>query len=135
MSYDLQLRDPTTNETTVLDAKHDIAGGTYCVGGTEYAEYNITYNYYDILDKVLPPVDPPPGYEIFAKDDGKIHGIRTIYGMTGSESIPVLAAAAEQLGDELGESYWDATEGNAKKALLDCVRLATLCPNSYWDGD
>lgn len=135
MSYDLQLRDPTTNETTVLGEKHDIAGGTYCVGGTAYAQFNITYNYYSILDRVLPPVDPPAGYEIFAKEDGKLHGIRTIYGMTGFESTPVLATAAVKLSGEASDNYWDATEGNVKKALLGCLELAAMCPDSIWDGD
>ena len=55
--------------------------------------------------------------------------------MTGAESIPVLEAAASRLADDATGNYWDATEGNAKRALLQLVALAKLRPDGVWDGD
>ena len=33
MSWDCRLVDPVTRETLETDKIHDIAGGTYCLGG------------------------------------------------------------------------------------------------------
>ena len=55
--------------------------------------------------------------------------------MTGAESIPVLEAAASRLADDATGNYWDDTEGNAKRALLQLVALARLRPDGVWDGD
>ena len=62
-------------------------------------------------------------------------GIRTIYGMTGAESIPVLKAAIAQLGDDVDDDYWKPTEGNAKRALTQLLALATMRPEGIWHGD
>ena len=61
--------------------------------------------------------------------------IRTIYGMTGAESIPVLEAAASRLADDATGNYWDATDGNAKRASLQLVALEKLRHDGAWDGD
>lgn len=45
MSYDIYLRDRVTKETVNFDTPHQMAGGTYAVGGTTEAWLNITYNY------------------------------------------------------------------------------------------
>lgn len=70
MSYDIFLREPVTNEVIEFDSVHDIKGGTYCIGGTKKAWLNITYNYAEHYHKTI-----------------SNKGIRTIYGMTGAESI------------------------------------------------
>ena len=57
-----------------------------------------------------------------------------IYGMTGAESIPVLEAAAAKLSDDVSEDYWEATEGNAKRALLQLLAMARMRPDGDWDG-
>lgn len=57
------------------------------------------------------------------------------YGMTGAESIPVLEAAAAKLSDEVSDDYWEATEGNAKRALLQLLAMARMRPDGVWDGD
>lgn len=118
MSYDLELIDPTAGNVVELEQRHHLRGGTYAVGGTTEAAFNITYNYskyfYDTLGE---------------------KGIRTIYGMTGAESIPVLTAAADQLEGEAADNYWEATSGNAKCALLALIELAKLAPHGVWDGD
>jgi hypothetical protein len=124
MSYAIYLNDPITKECLLLDSKHHMRGGTYCVGGEDRAKLNITYNYAKHF------------YRVFDKEpDTKGLGVRTIYGMTGAESIPVLKAAIAQLGDDVNEDYWAATEGNAKRSLLQLVALATMRPDGVWDGD
>ena len=117
MSYDIELVDPITKETLQLDEPHQMKGGTYCLGGTRDAHLNVTYNYY-------------PHFR--AVGDA---GIRSIYGMTGAESIPVLLKAAEGLADDVDDDYWKPTEGNAKLALLQLVALARMRPDGVWQGD
>lgn len=62
-------------------------------------------------------------------------GIREIYGKTGAESIPMLKAAALRLGDDVSDDYWEATDGNAKRALLQLLAMARMRPDGVWDGD
>lgn len=31
--------------------------------------------------------------------------------------------------------YWEATEGNAKRALLQLLAMARMRPDGVWDGD
>jgi len=118
MSYDLDLVDPVTEEVLVLDTPHHMRGGTYAVGGSHELSLNITYNYVKIFREVL-------GDE----------GIRSIYGLTGAESIIVLESAAEKLKDDKSKDYWEATEGNAKAAMLQLAALAKMRPDGVWKGD
>lgn len=122
MSYDIYLKDPKTGEKFDIESKHHVLnhlkGGTYCIGGTKYAELNITYNYSKFF------------YEHMGEN-----GIREIYGKTGAESIPILRKAIEELGDDVDPDYWKATEGNAKRALQHLVTLAEMAPDGVWDGD
>ena len=55
--------------------------------------------------------------------------------MTGAESIPILEAAAAKLGDEASGDYWEPTEGNAKRPLLQLAAMARMRPDGVWDGD
>lgn len=118
MSYDISLLDPVTKKTIEFNHVHDIKGGTYCLGGTREAWLNITYNYANHYRR------------IFGEK-----GIRTIYGMSGAESIPILKKAISQLGDDVSTNYWESTEGNAKKALYALLAFAELRPDGIWDGD
>ena len=87
MSYDISLCDPVTKETLHTGEAHFMAGGTRSVGGTTELWLNITYNYSRWYYR--------PG--VFPKGTQEIGGIRTLYGMTGAESIPVLKKAIEML--------------------------------------
>jgi len=118
MSYDIQLVHPQTRETIKFDAPHQLRGGTFAAGGSYEAWLNVTYNYSEHF------------YRVFGDD-----GIRTIYGMTGAESLPVLRAAIGKLGDDKTDNYWDSTEGNAKAALRDLLTLAERVPDGIWEGD
>lgn len=118
MSYSITLNDPVTKEAIMLDAPHQIRGGIYALGGTQEAYLNITYNYAKHY------------YRVFGDD-----GIRSIYGMTGAESIPIIKAAMAQLGDDVDGDYWKSTEGNAKRALAGLLAFAQMRPDGIWDGD
>ena len=118
MSYDISLTDPITGETLLLEAPHHMRGGTYCVGGESRATLNVTYNYSSYLREVLWP-----------------RGIRTIYGMTGAASLPMLRDAAAKLGDDVDDNYWKPTQGNVKRALLQLAALAEMRPDGVWSGD
>lgn len=118
MSYDIRLCDPVTRETLLTGFPHDMRGGTYQLGGTRELWLNVTYNYAKHYARVF--------------DGG---GIRDIYGMTGAESIPILEEAASKLGDDATDRYWDATEGNAKRPLLQLAAMARIRPDGIWDGD
>lgn len=118
MSYDITLNDPVTKGPIQFDVSHFIKGGTYSLYGTQEAWLNITYNYAKHY------------YRVFGEK-----GIRTIYGMTGAESIPVIKAAMEKLGDDVSKDYWESTEGNAKQALAGLLAFAQMRPDGIWDGD
>lgn len=120
MSYDISLTDPITRQTIELSEPHFMRGGTYAAHGTTELWLNITYNYGSIFRR--PEV---LGHE----------GIRSIYGMTGAESIPVLQNAIANLGDDTDQDYWKATDGNAKRSLCQLLAMAKMRPDGIWDGD
>lgn len=133
MSYDLGLRDAITGEWLELDERHQMKGGTYQLGGCPTAELNVTYNYARHFERVF---EPRPSDHPYAKrDDGKLHGIRSLYGLTGAESIERLQRAIDSLGDDVVDDYWKSTEGNAKRALQQLLALARMRPDGVWDGD
>ena len=117
MSFDLYLKDPVTHETLQLDEPHQMKGGTYAVGGTTDCHLNVTYNYSPHFKEVGPD------------------GLRSLSGMTGAESIPLLKGVAAKLKDDKHPDYWEATEGNAKAALLQLVALAQMRPDGIWEVD
>lgn len=120
MSYDISLCDPVTHKPLKADSTHFIAGGMRAMGGTKELWLNVTYNYGNY----------------FRRDDvlGR-KGIRSIYGKTGAESIPMLEKAISALGDVVDDDYWHATEGNAKRALYGLLAFAKMRPDDVWDGD
>ncbi len=118
MSYDISLVDPVTKETLELDNPHQFYGGTHAIGGTTEAWLNITYNYSNHF------------YRIFGKK-----GIREIYGLSGADSIPILETAIFWLNDDVTKDYWESTEGNAKRSLLQLKALAKMRPDGIWAGD
>lgn len=82
---------------------------------------NVTYNYSHFYYRP----------EVFGEG-----GIRSIYGKTVAESIPMLEKAISALGDDVDDDdYWHATEGNAKRALYGLLAFARMRPDGVWDGD
>ena len=141
MSYDIELCDPVSHETLLLDTSHHMTGGTYALGGTQEMWLNVTYNYADWYYM--------PG--VFAETKEESKGIRTIYGLTGAESIPVLRKAIAALEAMTGEyvdentrkqcekqgvtGYWLPTRENAIRPLYQLLALAQMWPDGVWEGD
>jgi hypothetical protein len=119
VSYDVELLDPVSKARIEFDAPHEIRGGTYMLGDCREAWLNITYNY------------APHFYRVLDADKG----LRSLYGKTGAETIPILESAIAQLGDDVVADYWKPTEGNAKRALDGLLVFAKLRPDGVWDGD
>jgi hypothetical protein len=113
MSYDVNF--VKNNKTVELPQKHQIAGGTYAVGGTTSASLNITYNYSRFFVKA------------FGSHDNDNGGLNMLHKKSLSEVIPMLEKAIKRLKDEPpDEDYWKATEGNARTALQDLLELASM---------
>lgn len=117
MSYDIHLSNPD-GSTVEFESPHDLTGGTYQLGGTRDAWLNVTYNYAPHFYRVLGDM-----------------GIRSIYGMTGLDSVLVLETGIKQLGTDTDPDYWAPTEGNARKALEALLTLAKAAPSAVWNGD
>lgn len=147
MSYDISLKDPVTGDTVHFDVPHQMAGGTYIVGGTIEAWLNITYNYAPWYYK--DGVFPDRGEKGQEFHDG-LTGIRSIYGLSGAESIPVLEHAIktlENMAEDLPEEkikdykehgitgYWIPTRTNAIKPLYQLLAMAKMRPDAKWAGD
>ena len=135
MSYDISLVDPVTRETLVTDTPHQMRGGTYAIGGTDEMWLNITYNYGRWYRKDY----------AFGEN-----GIRSINGLSGAESIPVLKkaiAGLEESKEELPEEeidkclkqgvsgYWMPTKENAIRPLYQLLAMAQMRPDGMWESD
>jgi len=137
MSYDIELTDPITGETLDLETPHHMRGGTYASCGTKKAHLNVTYNYYQQFIRVFERLEEPrPKSPEWMRDNVvPLVGIRTIYGLTGAESLPLLDKAISQLADDVDDDYWKPTDGNAKRALTQLRALAAMRPDGIWSGD
>lgn len=114
MSWDCYLVDKN-GKTVIFNEPLDIKGGTYQLGGTQEAWFNITYNYGKILKNVL-------GYSL-----------SDLNGKLVKDTISDIEKAVSKLSEEdKTENYWDATEYNTKRALEDLLLLAKKSENSYW---
>lgn len=118
MSYDIYLKDRAGNVLELPKGTEQPRGGTYAIGGTGEAWLNVTYNYGGIFRDLFGPA-----------------GIRSIYGMTGAESLKLLDKAVMALKDDVSDDYWEATQGNAKRAILGLRALASALPDGIWAGD
>ncbi len=126
MSYDINLLDPITKEVIEINDAHFLRGGTYKVGGSKELTLNITYNYSKILHRVIQLKNTPSEYKT---------GIRSLYGMTALEAVPILEAAISNLKDDVDEDYWKATEGNTKRALNNLLTMCKMRPDAIVEGD
>lgn len=126
MSYDINLLDPITKEIIEINDAHFLRGGTYQMGGSKELTLNITYNYSEMLHRVIQPKQTPSEYKT---------GIRSLYGMTAFEVVPILELAISNLKDDADEDYWKATEGNTKRALNNLLTMCKMRPDAIIDGD
>jgi len=114
MSYDLDLCHPVTGRVLHSEEKHFMRGSIYAVGGTTQLGLAMTYNYADRLYKVI---------------NG---GIKALDGSLAANAIPILEKAIAQLGNEMGISYWDSTDGNVKTALYQVLAICRMRPDGIW---
>ena len=137
MSYDIYLVDPITRKTLELDAPHQMRGGTYALGGTTEAHLNVSFDYgvhfWRVFEELPAPRPLAPAW--MHEEGGPVTGIRTLYGLSGAESLIVLDRAMALLKDDVTDDYWEGTEGNAKRALMQLRALAAMRPDGIWDGD
>ena len=119
MSYDIDMKEPGTNEIITLNSPHHFKGGTYAIGGTNELTLNITYNYGKFYRDTIDSEE----------------GIRWIYGKTGEEVLPMLEDAVAKLGIKQSFDYWEATPGNAGHALLGLIAFCRLRPDGIFEGD
>lgn len=126
MSYDIDLVDPVSKEVLQVENPHFMKGGTYQVGGSSELSLNMTYNYSVHLHRVLTPSTTP--------SEDKT-GVRSLYGMTALEAIPYLERAVSQLADDVSSDYWEPTEGNVKKALIQLLTMCRMRPDALIQGD
>lgn len=120
MSYDIYIKAADGDAAHTPDGEpHQITGGTYAVGGTDELWLNITYNYSGFFRRYIDEAD----------------GIRWLYGKRVSDTLQTLRAAFDSMHGEPSDDYWEASEGNAKKAIGNLIRLGELCPDGIWDGD
>lgn len=119
MSYDLKIVNSEGEEITAAEP-HSIRGGTYALEENRL-RLNITYNYWPFF------------HQLFGEE-----GIRWLYGKTIEETLPRLWEALRELRGSPAEDYWAVTEGNAREAIWNLIRLAELATDpavNYWDGD
>jgi len=114
MSYDVSIVD-SKGDTIHFPEPHQVAGGTYAVGGTSEAYFNITYNY------------APAFYRVLGDN-----GLRSLDGQLVATTLGRIEAAMKELKDDVSNNYWDATEGNAKRALAGLLVLGYKAPEGKW---
>lgn len=103
-------------EPVIIDPPHQ-EGGTYCMGGTDRAELNVTYNY---------------GGLFHAAFDGL--GFRdALQGKRAKDVTDLLERACERLGSHPSDDYWEASEGNAGHALAVLYAWALQYPNAVFE--
>lgn len=122
MSWNFDLCDSVTKECLSTEEKHMIKGCTYCVGGTTAMTLDITYNYSNIIEKKMKElgIESKYGYAYY------------LNGKTGAETIEPLKKIIASLKDNVDENYWNATEGNVKRALCGLLAFAQLRPDGIW---
>ena len=119
MSYDIYIQDKETGETIQFPEKHNMTGGTYCLGGTTEAWLNITYNY------------SPTFRRLFGEE-----GINQIDGKKITETIDMLSQGFEKLDNaKPDDDYWKNTDGNVKVALGNLLALASKAVYNFPDKD
>lgn len=112
MSYFIRIVDKNNN-TIVSDKKFMSKGANYVIGGTNYLEFSITYNYAPLLNKIFP--------------DNK--GIFYLNNKTISETKDGLYNHILYLKDDkVQHNYWKCTEGNVRIALIGLYEMAILSP-------
>lgn len=99
------MRYEIDDEVVVLDRPHGIIGSTYAPGDCD-AYMAITSNY-------------APFFAI---------SIPELHGKTAGEVADIVFPLCQEMSGERSPDYWEATEGNARAALVDLLHLSLLVP-------
>jgi len=94
-------------------------GGTYCLGGANAADLNITYNY-------------GPYFHICLD---KKKGLRWLDGKKARDAIVRMERAVKELGTDKDNNYWKSTPGNAGYALSTLLKWAKRYPEAIFEVD
>lgn len=145
MSYDIYITDES-GKTLTLDTPHDLKGGTYAVGGTTEAHFNITFNYakyfYSTIDqeKGIKVID---GQKVVDTIELLTKAMKDLMKLSDTFDLSVLPQSDWKWegpgkwngkpvyeGDYLGSvRYWTPTPGNAAKAIKNLLDLAFYAKN------
>ena len=118
MSYGIEFQK--NGETCILPFPPP-HGGTYCADEDFCkAWFNITFNYAQIFAR--------HGLSIVKREKTE-RGIRTLEGKTAAECVRILTSVIPKMGNETDPDYWEPTEGNAKKALVNLLTIAVVVPS------
>lgn len=129
MSIWFDLIDPVTKDTIEVLEKHFITVATIEIGGSNSLELNVTYNYSKIINDKFDEALTDLGFIL----DENLSYEYWLQNKTGAETIPVLKATIEKLGNDVDDDYWKATEGNSKRALCGLLAFAQMRPDGIWD--
>ena len=113
MSWWVSLQCPCCEETLCVESHQE--GGTICIGGSNEASLNITYNYGQLF-----------------RDAMCGNGIRDLNGAKAKDVIQQLELAVKALGTEQDQNYWAATPGNAGHALSVLLAWAKEHPDGIF---
>lgn len=114
MGWDISLVDP--KEGCVKVESH-VQGSIYMLGGNEYAEMGVTYNYSKFYKDAL----------------DKEKGFRWLHGKKGKECVKRLKEATKKLGTDFSGDYWEPTPGNAGVILDTLKKWAEEHPKAVFD--
>lgn len=118
MSADYTLTDEF-GHAIVLPERNMEQGGTYPLGGTDFAEFNVTYNYSRIWAEAWP-------------DESYAGMLDSFEGKRAGDLIPTMEAVVEKLGTEQSDDYWEPTPGNAGYAMNVLLGWARQFPDGVW---
>jgi len=107
MSYWISLNHPETKKMAEVESFEE--GGNYCVGGSNEADLNVTYNY------------------------SKHFNFRELHEKKASTTIKSMEKAIKKLGIKRDENYWNATEGNVGYAIKILLNWAKQFPDYVWN--
>lgn len=116
MSWDVVLEDADGGR---VEVERHTEGGIHAVGGTAYAELNITFNYAYFYYHEIDPID----------------GLRWLDDKQAIETLEVLREAVATLGETPHpdcQNYWCGSTGRAGKALSTLLEWAEANPEATW---
>ena len=101
-----------------VQVENHAEGGTYCVGGTNEADLNVTYNYGGRFSEC--------GLEVHT-------GRGNFHRQKAKDVTALLESAVQKLGTECHPDYWEPTPGNAGRALSILLEWAKQHPEATFE--